>query len=68
MGYTRARRYANYRGGIKYDKNREYALNDKGTGDPEKALSATIFYSRWKEAEAHPYYAIRKKAWRKRYG
>jgi hypothetical protein len=35
MGYTRARRYANYRGGIKYDKNNGYALNERGT--PAKA-------------------------------
>ena len=34
MGYTRARRYANYRGGIKYDKNNAYALKERGTGDP----------------------------------
>jgi hypothetical protein len=68
MGYTRARRYANYRGGIKYDKTRDYALNDKDTGDPEKALSAAIFHNRWKQAEAHPYYAACKKAWCKKYG
>lgn len=68
MGYTRARRYANYQGGIKYDKNRDYALNDRGTGDPEKAHSAAIFYQKWKQAEAHPHYAARKKAWREQCG
>ncbi len=68
MGYTRARRYANYRGGIKYDKARDYALNDKGTGDPEKALSAAIFFRKWKLSEAHPHYAARKKAWREKHG
>ena len=68
MGYTRARRYANYKGGIKYDKNNGYALNEKGTGDTAKAESAAIFYQKWKQAEAHPDYACRKKAWREQYG
>ncbi len=68
MGYTRARRYANYKGGIKYDKNNGYALNERGTGDPAKAESAAIFYDKWKQAEAHPEYACRKKAWREQYG
>jgi hypothetical protein len=68
MGYTRARRYANYRGGIKYDKNNAYALKERGTGDPAKAESATIFHQKWKQAEAHPEYAIRKKTWREQYG
>ena len=43
MGFTRARRYANYKGGKKYDKDADYALLEKGTGDPEKAKSADIF-------------------------
>jgi Domain of unknown function (DUF4385) len=37
MGYTRARRYANYKGGSKYDKANGYALKERGTGDPQKA-------------------------------
>jgi hypothetical protein len=68
MGYTRARRYANYRGGRKYDKERDYALQERGTGDPVKAESASIFYEQWKRAEANPDYAARKKAWREQYG
>ena len=36
MGYTRARRYANYKGGRKYDKDNDYKLQERGTGDPEK--------------------------------
>jgi hypothetical protein len=68
MGYTRARRYANFKGGIKYDKNNGYALNERGTGDPAKAESAAIFYEKWKQAEAQPEYAGRKKAWREQYG
>jgi hypothetical protein len=68
MGFTRARRYANYRGGIKYDKNKDYALNEKGTGNLLKAQSAVIFYQKWKQAEAHPQYASRKQAWCDIYG
>ena len=68
MGYTRARRYANFKGGVKYDRSNGYALNEKGTGDPAKAESAAIFYQKWKQAEEHPEYAGQKKAWRKQYG
>ena len=68
MGYTRARRYANYKGGKKYDKEHDYKLLERGTGDPEKAKSASIFHERWKQAEAEPRYAARKKDWKARYG
>lgn len=68
MGYTRARRYANFKNGTKYDKTKGYALNEKGTGNPLKARSAAIFYQKWKQAEVHPQYASRKKAWRETYG
>ncbi len=68
MGYTRARRYANYKAGIKYNKNNDYALNEKGTGELAKAESAAIFHEKWNQAEAHPEYVTRKKAWREQYG
>ena len=68
MGYTRSRRYANYKGGLKYDKQDDYAQLDRGTGDPEKAKSATVFYEIWKEAEANPIYAAMKKDWKRSYG
>lgn len=68
MGYTRARRYANYKGGRKYDKDNDYALKERGTGDPAKAESARIFQERWKQAEAEPRYAARKREWKERYG
>jgi len=44
MGYTRARRYPNYKGGKKYDKNDDYKQLERGTGEIEKAESAAIFY------------------------
>ncbi len=56
MGFTRARRYANYKGGKKYDAENDFKLFEKGTGDPEKANSATVFYEKWKLAEANPQY------------
>lgn len=68
MGYTRARRYANYKGGKKYDKEDDYRQLERGTGDPEKALAAKIFYGYWKEAEANADYARMKKAWKAKYG
>jgi hypothetical protein len=68
MGYTRARRYANYKDGQKYDKTRNYALRERGTGDAEKAESAAIFHAAWRRAEAEPRYATLKKAWKAKYG
>lgn len=67
MGFTRARRYANYRGGRKYDPETKEQL-ERGTGDPEKAESARIFYEAWQEAEANPAYAEQKAAWKEKYG
>lgn len=68
MGYTRARRYANYKGGRKYDKAADYAPLPRGTGDAEKAESAAIFHRAWKRAEAEPRYAAQKTAWKAKYG
>ena len=68
MGYTRARRYANYKGGRKYDKGADYAPLPRGTGDDAKAESAAIFYRAWKRAEAEPRYAAQKKAWKEARG
>lgn len=64
MGYTRARRYANYKGGKKYDEDQDYALLERGTGDLEKAAAADVFYKRWKQAEANVSYAVMKKQWK----
>lgn len=64
MGFTRARRYANYKGGKKYDKEHDYQLLEKGTGDQEKADAAAIFFTKWKEAENNDKYANLKKSWK----
>lgn len=68
MGYTRSRRYANYKGGKKYDQQNNYQLLTRGTGDEEKAKSAAIFYETYKKAEADPIYAAMKKYWKKLWG
>ena len=68
MGYTRARRYANYKGGKKYDKLNDYAKLERGTGDEEKAKAADIFYKKWKLAEANESYAMKKRSWKKEKG
>jgi hypothetical protein len=61
MGYTRSRRYANHKGGKKYDG--PVPVNKKGqsgahgraelprTNDEEKAKSAKIFYAYWQKAK-----------------
>lgn len=64
MGYTRARRYANYKGGRKYDKDHDYATNERGTGDPEKAESAAIFHKKWQLAERNVKYKKLKTEWK----
>lgn len=68
MGFTRARRYANYKGGKKYDRKNGHALMERGTGDPEKANAAAIFHDAWRKAEAEPRYAALKAQWKEKYG
>lgn len=68
MGYTRARRYFNYKGGKKYNAEKNYEQLERGTGDPEKALSAEIFHIKWKEAELNEKYAEQKIQWKKEKG
>lgn len=67
MGFTRARRYTNYTGGRKYDPDDKHHL-EKGTGDPQKALSASIFYDAWQLAESKPAYVAMKADWKRKYG
>ncbi|XQY91873.1 DUF4385 domain-containing protein [Metabacillus sp. HB246100] len=65
MGYTRARRYTNYKGGKKYDENGH--IKERQI-DPEKARSASIFREKWKLAREDKEYLERKKEHQKRYG
>lgn len=68
MGFTRARRYANYKGGKKYNDKRDYQLLEKGTGEAEKARAAAIFFKKWKEAEDNTKYANLKTQWKQTKG
>lgn len=68
MGFTRARRYYNYKGGKKYDAAKDYQPLERGTGDPEKAKSAEIFYKKWREAEQNEKYSHLKIQWKKELG
>lgn len=68
MGFTRARRYTNYKSGKKYMSEKGYKELPRGTGDPEKGISADIFFHKWKEAEASPIYSKLKKEWKDKYG
>jgi len=68
MGYTRARRYANYKGGKKFDAHDDYKPLERGTGEDIKAEAAAIFYKVWKEAEGHPVYKQRKSRWKEEFG
>jgi hypothetical protein len=45
MGYTRARRYANHKGGRKYTRGSKEVLPREE--DEVKAQSASIFYEKW---------------------
>lgn len=45
MGYTRARRYANHKGGRKYTVDAKSVL--PRTQDPVKARAAAIFWKKW---------------------
>ena len=79
MGYTRARRYANHRGGKKYDGP---VPNDKkgqsgahgrvelprSPEDPEKAAAARIFYERWRAAVENPKYVRQRAEHEAQYG
>ena len=54
MGYTRSRRYANHKGGRKYDPESGAALTEPG--DPIKAESAEVFRGVLLQVKADPEY------------
>lgn len=65
MGYTRSRRYANYKGGRKYKKDGEQ--NERQI-DSTKAESAKIFEEKWKKIRSDQIYLDKKKEHQKKYG
>ncbi len=54
MGYTRSRRYANYKGGRK--RSRDGIPVEFGSGDPVKAKIAEMFRQTWREVADDPDY------------
>lgn len=65
MGYTRARRYANHKGGKKYDADGNilpYTLNE------EKAAAAAVFKACWDNIRADKDYLARRKKHQQQYG
>jgi len=79
MGYTRARRYANHKGGKKYQG--PVPDDQKGVSgahgrpelprtpeDPQKAEAARIFKAKWDQAAADENYKQQKAEHRARYG
>ena len=65
MGWTRARRYANHKGGRKYDKTTGDEL--PRAEDREKAEAAAVFYERYVAARSHGEYVRQKSAHVERY-
>lgn len=79
MGYTRARRYANHKGGKKYagpvpaDKKGQSGSHGRAElprteEDPIKAASARVFKEKWELAKRDETYIQLKKAHRARWG
>jgi hypothetical protein len=79
MGFTRARRYANHKGGKKYDgpvpddkKGQSGAHGraelPRAPEDPEKAAAAAIFKQKWDQAQHEPEYVRQRVEFQTRYG
>jgi hypothetical protein len=67
MGFTRARRYANHRDGKKYNDDGSIIPQEADALTCEKAQSAKIFYSAWKEAREDKRYLQMKAEHKKNY-
>ena len=78
MGMTRARRYANHKGGKKYagpvpeDKHGQSGAHGREmlplVPDPEKAEAAAIFRAKWEAVKADPEYQRMKLEHKAKYG
>ena len=67
MGFPRARRYANHRDGKKYNDDGTIIPQEPDALTCEKARSARIFYSAWKEARENKTYLSMKRQHKIRY-
>ena len=80
MGWTRARRYANHKGGKKYDgpvpddKKGQSGAHGRAElprtdhPDVDKVEAAAVFKRKWDEAKVHPEYLRQKEAFIEKYG
>ncbi len=68
MGFTRSRRYANHRDGKKYNDDGTIIPQEPDAMTCEKAQSAKIFYSAWKEARENKKYLQMKSEHKSLYG
>ena len=66
MGFTRARRYANYKDGKKYDENGNVKPQEKDWATSDKAKSAKIFKDARGRVTHDPKYIHMRKEWRQR--
>ena len=70
MGMTRAKRYANHKGGKKYKPATkdviEVGVNDRWKGREEKAEASAIFKEVWERARDHEQYQEMKQSFLKR--
>jgi len=66
MGFTRARRYANHRGGRKYEQITKRLL-PRTAPEPEKAAAADIFRRQWQRVRDDPAYVAARASHRKRF-
>ncbi|KAL9025834.1 MAG: hypothetical protein Q9196_005409 [Gyalolechia fulgens] len=66
MGMTRAKRYANHKGGRKYDKEgKELEKSTDHKGRDEKEEASQVFREVWKRCTAHDGYNAKKEAFLK---
>ncbi|KAJ4344149.1 hypothetical protein N0V95_006311 [Ascochyta clinopodiicola] len=67
MGMTRAKRYANHKGGRKYDKvtGKELVKDEDFEGRAEKLEASLVFREVWERAKAHEGYLRKKERFQK---
>lgn len=60
MGMTRAKRYANHKGGKKYDAEGNVKEKKEHPGRAEKEEASQVFRNVWEKCKAHEGYAVKK--------
>ena len=66
MGFTRSRRYANHRSGVKYDSDGTVLPQEPDAMTCEKAKSAVVFREAWKTARTNEQYLRMKDEFRRK--